>query len=502
MFNLKKKDAVADAVAMILAQEAELSDKQKKIAKIAGDKEKIDAADLAALRAGKKPVEEGFDDMEKYLKDKNKPQPSGGAGKKQGSKYGGSKQKEEPNDDEDKMKKEEADVGYARKSGTKAGHALYSKKLSNEPQTSKSDVTLQSGATANSGKSYNFPKGTKFVSLPGGIFGQHPDVPETHPKFGHLIKSNDDNIKKIHKSLKEENEMKEDVDSVDETYTAREIKMATGIAKDKRYAGGNMTGAAKVMDKIKPGLSQTTAAQKSLRQANEDTEQVDEKAPPGFEGTVKAMKKHKDIDNPFALAWSMKNKGYKSHKKADGSMKKEEVEELDEKEGRGSSDPLENRADYAKKHGTGQVYKKTHAGDKTGMTQAYAYDIKRSGPKGKLPEEVELDEAVSRKHFQQVADLIKTHDNPGKRKELAQHHAEIFKQQNPRFDHAKFMKAAGVNEEVGHVEEKVDPSVRTKETLTGSKPTKQKDDVGPGADGKSTKVKFSAESWLKQLKKK
>jgi hypothetical protein len=39
-----------------------------------------------------------------------------------------------------------------------------------------------------------------------------------------------------------------------------------------------------------------------------------ESAPPGWKGTVKAMKKHKDIDNPFALAWSMKNKGYKSHK--------------------------------------------------------------------------------------------------------------------------------------------------------------------------------------------
>jgi hypothetical protein len=35
-----------------------LSPKQKKIAKIAGDKDKIDAHDLAALRAGKKPVEE------------------------------------------------------------------------------------------------------------------------------------------------------------------------------------------------------------------------------------------------------------------------------------------------------------------------------------------------------------------------------------------------------------------------------------------------------------
>jgi hypothetical protein len=40
-----------------------------------------------------------------------------------------------------------------------------------------------------------------------------------------------------------------------------------------------------------------------------------ESAPEGWEGTVKAMKKHKEIDNPYALAWSMKNKGYKSHKK-------------------------------------------------------------------------------------------------------------------------------------------------------------------------------------------
>jgi len=71
---------------------------------------------------------------------------------------------------------------------------------------------------------------------------------------------------------------------------------------------------------------------------------------------------------------------------------------LDEKKGTGSSDPLANRQDYAKRHGTGQVYKKTHAGDKTGMTQAFAYDIKRSGPKGKLPEEVEqVDEASTYK---------------------------------------------------------------------------------------------------------
>jgi hypothetical protein len=39
-------------------KEAALSAKQKKIAAVAGDKDKIDAADLAALRNGKKPVDE------------------------------------------------------------------------------------------------------------------------------------------------------------------------------------------------------------------------------------------------------------------------------------------------------------------------------------------------------------------------------------------------------------------------------------------------------------
>ena len=72
----------------------------------------------------------------------------------------------------------------------------------------------------------------------------------------------------------------------------------------------------------------------------------------------------------------------------------EDIEQLDEKKGYGESDPLANRADYAKRHGTGQVYKKTHAGDKTGMTQADAYAIRRTGPKGKLPEEVETEMKV------------------------------------------------------------------------------------------------------------
>lgn len=62
---------------------------------------------------------------------------------------------------------------------------------------------------------------------------------------------------------------------------------------------------------------------------DEKKDKIEEKAPPGFEGTVKAMKKHKEIDNPYALAWYMKNKGMKSHKKASGAMK-EEAEQVEE----------------------------------------------------------------------------------------------------------------------------------------------------------------------------
>lgn len=46
-----------------------------------------------------------------------------------------------------------------------------------------------------------------------------------------------------------------------------------------------------------------------------------EKAPPGFEGTVKAMKKHKDIDNPYALAWHQYKQGNKSHRSKSGKKK-------------------------------------------------------------------------------------------------------------------------------------------------------------------------------------
>ncbi len=65
---------------------------------------------------------------------------------------------------------------------------------------------------------------------------------------------------------------------------------------------------------------------RQMQGLNEST--IDEEAPKGWEGTVKGMKKHKgEIDNPWALSWWMKNKGYKSHKTKTGKDKNESIDE-------------------------------------------------------------------------------------------------------------------------------------------------------------------------------
>jgi hypothetical protein len=51
----------------------------------------------------------------------------------------------------------------------------------------------------------------------------------------------------------------------------------------------------------------------------------------------------------------------------------------------------------------------------------------------------------TRKHFVQVASIINQIPDPVKRKELADHHAQIFASQNPRFNHDIWHKACGTH---------------------------------------------------------
>jgi hypothetical protein len=54
-------------------------------------------------------------------------------------------------------------------------------------------------------------------------------------------------------------------------YTPKQIKMAIGVAFDKRYVQGNMTGAAKAIEKIAKGLSDFEPVANALQRANENT---------------------------------------------------------------------------------------------------------------------------------------------------------------------------------------------------------------------------------------
>ena len=58
-------------------------------------------------------------------------------------------------------------------------------------------------------------------------------------------------------------------DNLDEGFSHKQIKMAIGVASDKRYAGGNMTGAVAAIDKIKKGLSDHPQVAAVLKRQNE-----------------------------------------------------------------------------------------------------------------------------------------------------------------------------------------------------------------------------------------
>jgi hypothetical protein len=64
------------------------------------------------------------------------------------------------------------------------------------------------------------------------------------------------------------NEEKDELD-VNEVFSPKEIKMAIGIASDKRYAGGNYSGAVRTIEKIKKGLSNHKQVSAVLKRQNE-----------------------------------------------------------------------------------------------------------------------------------------------------------------------------------------------------------------------------------------
>jgi hypothetical protein len=116
-------------------------------------------------------------------------------------------------------------------------------------------------------------------------------------------------------------------DELDEAkFSPKEIKMAIGIASDKRYAGGNMTGAVKAIEKMKKGLSDHPQVMAVLKRQNEaKLDPVNKKAlKKDFDD-----RKDKDIDNDGDVDSS--DKYLAKRRKAVSKAIAKEENELDEK---------------------------------------------------------------------------------------------------------------------------------------------------------------------------
>jgi hypothetical protein len=132
-----------------------------------------------------------------------------------------------------------------------------------------------------------------------------------------------------------------------EYITGKQVKMAKGIANDPRHKGGDMTGAAKKMEKIKKGLSNHPGAQKALRTANEGVfddysdEELDELLEMDFKAKFQTMLKKsgkslgsmspeekKKFFNSVDAAHTAKNENYtmkNDYAKSSGAMSKDKA---------------------------------------------------------------------------------------------------------------------------------------------------------------------------------
>jgi hypothetical protein len=398
-------------------KEAALSAKQKKIAAIAGDKEKIDADDLAALRAGKKPVEEAKDgwsdndslakpvtsnqamaDHAKYFNKVTKLDPKTGEPVK--------KPVEEASCSDKYMKKEEL-VGNQHKLDKNKNGKLDAQDFKMLRKEEAEQLDELSPSTL---KSYK--KGiTRDLDRAADAYPHGTGDDDEDRKLNNRVKGDELADKKL--KAKGVNPYSEEVEQIDEISKDTLKSYIPKAAKSSRIHGMISTDYKNRADRVrKPGLKKALA---------------------------NLSDKYK------SKAWSRED----MIGKAVNKLTKEEVQ-IDEGKMKELSMDLTDMGhdEFHKKYGNPKSHydptsfkKPVQPGKEMDRARALAQ-------RGMKSVSEQLEEATTRKDFQMVADLIKGHESAEKRKELATHHAGIFAKQNPRFDHAKFMKAAGVNEEV------------------------------------------------------
>lgn len=229
----------------------------------------------------------------------------------------------------------------------------------------------------------------------------------------------------------------------------------------------------------------------------EDVEQIDEKnsptSPEKWARAKAAAKSKFDVyPSAYANAWAAKK-----YKAMGGGWKSvsEETEELDEKAGysakaaRAGKDigkPGKAFSMIAKK--AGERYGSAEAGKR--VAGAILAKLRKEEADADWTEE----QANAILEYYELQEKEMTDAEMAKREKIVKGMKKSlagFKQRyGARAKDVMYATATKQAMKEDTIEEKADPKHRTKDTLKGQEPTTQTDDVGPGSDGKSTKIKI------------
>jgi len=475
--NKLKMNSVAEAVKEIT--EKELSAKQKQIAKIEHPKDKIDAGDLASLRAGKKPVKEESVDEAKSLK-------------------------------------------ISTPTGTKVlGHSYGDSASAHRSQT-KSSVDDIKG-----------PKDSE-INIYKKDTGQKRNYKVHAPKYFSKVISGGEKWKS-----KDEPRYKNEETEIDEAMSGEVTRTKTGLVHRSTKAYGGSKPEKHVVDTLK-GPKEKDLIKKDVKDELKNRGRYDEEmefknklleALKGKQHKIDKNKNNKIDAQDFAMLRAQqkeeleldesscedeaKQEVKKHEKKMHGKdgevskhvekMHKEEVE-LDEKAGysakaaRAGKDigkPGKAFSMIAKK--AGERYGSAEAGKR--VAGAILAKLRKEEADADWTEE----QADAILEYYELEEKKMTDAEMAKREKIVKSMKKGFAGFRQRYgkDAKSVMYATATKQAMKEdtVEEEIDPKVRTKDTLKGQEPTAQKDDVGPGSDAKSTKVKFRGGPMKEEVKK-
>jgi hypothetical protein len=274
------------------------------------------------------------------------------------------------------------------------------------------------------------------------------------------------------KILRGQKKATEDVEQIDELKKSTLASYAKKATDDVSYhsfsAGTRPSKDPERLKDDKKAMNRQAGVNKAVdRLAKEDVEQIDELSKSTLISYLNKKKseymKGKTQSGSKENAKDIQNMG-----KAHDKMNKEDVESVEE-----------NAFDY-------KSPRKPEPNGGSGVKQGSRYggSKQKEKPEQEEPKE-KMKEAIEDTLHPAGAALLK-HIKP-------QHH-NLYKPHlakgtfNGSYkDRTDVLNAA---KSAGHLKEEIDPSDRTEDTPAGRVKTKQKDDVGPGSDGRSTKVKY------------